>query len=1132
MKRNKIIMTVASLLLVASMLLPFAACVTTEVSAIELDRGSLSLDIGEEVTLYASIFPADAVGVAVRWKSSDANIATVDSNGKVKGVAVGTATVKASAGSKETTCSVTVYDSSQAEVAVTNIRFDKADLPLTADNRIGTITATVEPSNATDPSLSWTTSAPQVATVQNGVVTAVGAGVAFIVATSNSNSSVTQSCRVTVTGDFSGDDNPPDTTVHVESVTVAPTQLTLVEGRTSQLTATVLPEDATDKSVTWSSSDNSVATVDSNGIVTAHVKGTATITVVTTDGQLDATCAVTVEEPAADEVPVTGVTLNKNTLALIFTRSETLTATVLPANATDKNVIWSSDNPSVASVDGTGKVTAVAVGSAKITVTTSDGGKTAECDVTVSYAATSQVSISPSTLSLGNIGATSTLSATVRPSTANPSVNWTTSDDSVVTVENGVVTAIGYGTATVTATSADGKSATCSVTVKLSSDDLYVKKVSSLSTRTIDFIMGMDASAVPSLEDAGVTYKNFAGKTQDVFEILRDNGITDIRIRIWNNPYTDSSSKYGAGKSYGGGNCDIANAVKIAKRCADAGLGVIIDFHYSDFWADPGKYTIPKAWASYTTSQVTSAIESFTTDCLTQIKNTGVKITMVQIGNETTTGLAGSTDWNVISQYMNAGSKAVRAVTGTVANGGAKVAVHFTDPQNKNYSSKAYNIRTVDYDVFGTSYYPFWHGTLSNLAEQLSSVRESYNKEVMVLETSYGFTNADFDGCGNTAITAVDYPLSVQGQANSVRAVIDTVAGLGEWGLGVCYWEGTWIAASTSSSGSENAALCLKYGCGWANYYANEYDKSAPSQGGWGGCVIDNQAFFRSDGTPLESLKVFALARIGNETMEVVADSYDKQEGYYTVNTGTIVLPTTAWAYLSDGSHVAISVRWVVTAEQLEAYLQTPGKYEIEGYSLDYGGTCYYTLWILNPNLLTGGSFEADEDITGYGATDNFIQTSGLGDWKLDYTKATSALQLYVSTDSGNARMGSQSFHFWDSGKVNFTLSQTVDLSKLTTYGAGKYSCRFDIMGGDGSNMDIHAYIKVTYNDGTSDFTVSGNVVQLTGWLDWQTTSASVSIDDLSKVKSIEVGISVYAEVSGNGPWGNIDNCQFYFDNN
>ena len=246
--------------------------------------------------------------------------------------------------------------------------------------------------------------------------------------------------------------------IPVNGVTLNPTLLSLFTGGSETLTATVEPGNATNKALTWSTSDNTVATVDENGKVTAVGAGEATITVTTEDGRKTATCIVTVT------VPVTGVKLNKETLELFTDGSETLTATVEPGNATNKNVTWSSSDETIATVDNNGTVTAVGAGEATITVTTEDGCKTATCIVTVTVPVTG-VTLEPTSLSLFT-GDTAPLTATVQPSDAtNQNVTWSSDKPEVATVDNGKVTAVGAGEATITAT-AGGITATCVVHVR------------------------------------------------------------------------------------------------------------------------------------------------------------------------------------------------------------------------------------------------------------------------------------------------------------------------------------------------------------------------------------------------------------------------------------------------------------------------------------------------------------------------------------------------------------------------------------------------------------------------------------------------------------------------------------------
>ena len=257
------------------------------------------------------------------------------------------------------------------------------------------------------------------------------------------------------------------------SVSLDKTTLALEVDGTTTLVATVKPTDATDKTVSWSSDNTSVATVDVNGKVTAVAAGSATITVTTTDGGKTATCAVTVTAPTPPAtVNVTEVNLNKTTLPLVVGNSETLVPTVTPSNATDKTVSWSSDNTSVATVDANGKVTAVAAGSATITVTTTDGNKTATCIVTVTAAPTivkvTSIALTRASMTI-EVNDVVQLTATAKPDdAADKSVTWSSDHADIASVAtDGKVTAKAVGTATITATAKDGSGVkgTCIVTV-------------------------------------------------------------------------------------------------------------------------------------------------------------------------------------------------------------------------------------------------------------------------------------------------------------------------------------------------------------------------------------------------------------------------------------------------------------------------------------------------------------------------------------------------------------------------------------------------------------------------------------------------------------------------------------------
>ena len=380
-----------------------------------------------------------------------------------------------------------------------------------------------------------------------------------------------------------------------------------------------------------------------------------------------------------------------------------------------------------------------------------------------------------------------------------------------------------------------------------------------------DFIRGMDVSSVISLEQSGVVFRNADGGEEDLFKLLSDNGVNYIRVRVWNDPYDTD------GNGYGGGNNDVTKAAEIGRRSAEYGMKLLVDFHYSDFWADPGKQQAPKAWYGLSLEQKTAKIAEFTRDSLAAVSAAGADIGMVQIGNEINGGIAGETDFSSIAKLLNSASSAVRAFSPSV-----RVAVHYTDPERPGgikYYADSLSRYNVDYDVFAVSYYPYWHGSLENLTSVLSYAAETYGKETMVAETSYAYTLEDSDGHGNTVSaysnnTGDDLlrPFTPQGQADEVRAVMAAVNAVPDGkGAGVFYWEGAWITVGDTSglSGAEyerqvaqNRVLWEKYGSGWAAGYSAEYDPD--DAGRWfGGSAVDNQAFFAPDGRALPSLSVF-----------------------------------------------------------------------------------------------------------------------------------------------------------------------------------------------------------------------------------------------------------------------------------
>ena len=413
------------------------------VTGVKLNNREFNLKADSSEKLTATVLPSNADDKSVVWSSSDQAVATVDNNGLVKAVENGEAviTVKTVDGGYEATCKVYVT----TPVTGIIVNMDTVDLEVGMGIMI---LDTILPSTASNQSVIWSSSNPNIVTVnEKGYAEAIANGEATITVTTV-DGGFTASCKV-------------KTLTVTDGVSLNTSTLNLNAGAGSQLVATVKPETASNKSVTWSSSNTAVATVNGNGYVTAVGNGTATITVRTAEGGKTASCTVTVRT-----VP-TGVSLNATTLNLNAGAGAQLTATVSPGTASNKSVTWRSSNTAVATVNGNGYVTAVGNGTATITVTTAEGGKAASCTVTVRTAPTG-VSLSASTLNL-NAGAGAQLTATVSPGTAsNKSVTWSSSNTAVATVNgSGYVTAVGNGTATITVKTAEsGKTASCTVTVR------------------------------------------------------------------------------------------------------------------------------------------------------------------------------------------------------------------------------------------------------------------------------------------------------------------------------------------------------------------------------------------------------------------------------------------------------------------------------------------------------------------------------------------------------------------------------------------------------------------------------------------------------------------------------------------
>lgn len=624
--------------------------------------------------------------------------------------------------------------------------------------------------------------------------------------------------------------------------------------------------------------------------------------------------------------------------------------------------------------------------------------------------------------------------------------------------------------------------------------NVYVKKISGLSD---DFITGADVSSYLSLIKSGAKFYDEGGNLLDeqgFFNYLAAGGTNYIRIRVWNNPY-DSD-----GNGYGGGDNDLETAKVIGKYATNAGMKVLIDFHYSDFWADPGKQKAPKAWASMSVSEKETAVYDFTKASLEELQDAGVDVGMVQVGNETTGGFCGETDWANICTLFNAGSKAIRDVSEDIL-----VALHFTNPEKSGrYASIAKTLDTygVDYDVFASSYYPYWHGTTANLTSVLKNIADTYGKKVMVAETSWAFTLDDGDGHENTVRvgnndTDQPYDFSVQGQCTEIASVAQAVADVGDSGIGLFYWEAAWIPVTYAydADGNKiesiyeaNKAAWEANGSGWASSYAKEYD--AEDAGLWyGGSAVDNQAWFDLQGKALETVHIYNYIRTGTKVPETVTGVTVDAVTTELANATNITMPATATVKYNTGKTVSVDVTW--SQEELaEAIASGTGVYTINGsYVLDdEPKTIQTTLTIYPDNLLTNGGFE----------------TGALSPWT-----AEGGSNGAVTKD--DPRTGVKSYHYYDASDMTYTVSQKISVE------AGVYSFGGYVQGRalvDGESYQV--FVTVGDKTYTADLTPNG-------WAVWQ----NGEVKDITVAEAAEITVGFTATASA-GAWGTWDDFYLY----
>ena len=362
--------------------------------------------------------------------------------------------------------------------------------------------------------------------------------------------------------------------------------------------------------------------------------------------------------------------------------------------------------------------------------------------------------------------------------------------------------------------------------------------------RHMKFVKGMDLSTLLELERCGAKYYD-NGEERDLLTIMKSYDVDTIRIRLWTDPWSETGESYGAGEN------DLKTSLEIAKRVTAAGFGVLLNFHYSDFWADPGKQIKPKAWADYGVKELEQAVYDYTLESMQTFLDAGVNITMVQVGNELSNGLLWPEgkvpNYDNIATFVNAGIHAVRKADATIP-----VMIHLDNGGNNALYREWFDNftkRGEDFEIIGLSYYPFWHGSLQMLNDNMNDIAERYGKDLVIAEVSMGYTMEDYKNYEKLSdeerkgyatrpalVEKIEYPMTKQGQYDFMEDFLNRISHIkGGKGKGFFYWEPAWIPVP---------------GSGWATPASLKYmNDPGPCGNEWA-----NQALFDYDGNALPTL--------------------------------------------------------------------------------------------------------------------------------------------------------------------------------------------------------------------------------------------------------------------------------------
>lgn len=625
-----------------------------------------------------------------------------------------------------------------------------------------------------------------------------------------------------------------------------------------------------------------------------------------------------------------------------------------------------------------------------------------------------------------------------------------------------------------------------------------------------DFMYAFDISSAYSVMHYGGKFFNKDGKEEDLFNIIKDAGATHVRLRIWNDPYDLK------GNSYGGGENDLSTTIYLAKKAESVGLKVFLDFHYSDSWADPSKQYNPKSWKNVMLRNRYQAVGDYTGRVLNTLKSEGIEVDAVQIGNETNNGMSGMSPTSKFVAYsIKAGVTTAKSIYPNI-----KTYIHLTNVTN--YSSITQfldNLVKWDsdiYDAVGLSYYPYWHGSKDNLLNVMNDIVSTYNKEVAVVETSWGFTDESAPYSSNQYSTEScseegGYKTSIQAQASEIADVVDTLSKVdNNKAIGISYWEPAWLSLEGCGWITKYGAYYNDNGTDWTessaslSSYTDQYCKSS-----WA-----NQALFSYTGKALPSLYTYKYLQdgskdISDDDIKIEGLVSSKFSGSYDMKKDELNLPSTGQVYDNLDRFSDVDIKWneieVSSLKEKEA-----GTYEISGTCGGYEVSCTVKV---SYNYIDDYSFENQNTLQN-DSSNEYALTSP---WELE--ASTSGVRVETKGE-GNVT-GTHYFHWWSSSAFTFTLSQ-----KLVGVKAGTYKLETYVLTHTASEYGGYTDIGLFYQIG------DGEVVKVSMKSKCAGYSAGPTLWSVSNIENIEsndngtITIGMYAEC-GATTWGHNDDWSF-----